>query len=91
MRINITLNTDDAIVFQFPNHFYFHISLGYAVILTLSQNTHAQFPFRPEEDINLPTGCNCAHANRFAKSFFILYGPISSESSSENRQTPAFI
>lgn len=48
-------------------------------------------PFCAEEEINLPTEGNCAHANCLEKPFFILYGAISSESLFENRQTLALI
>lgn len=48
-------------------------------------------PFCAEEEINLPTVGNCAHANRFEKPFFILYGVVSSKSLFENRQTLTFI
>lgn len=47
--------------------------------------------FCAEEEIHLPTGGHCAHANCFEEPFFILYGAISSESLFENRQTLTLI
>lgn len=54
-------------------------------------HTHAAFPFCAEEEINLPTEGNCAHANCFEKPSLTLYGAISSDSLFGNRQTLTLI
>lgn len=54
-------------------------------------HTHAAFPFCAEEEINLPTEGNCAHANCFEKPSLTLYGAISSDSRFGNRQTLTLI
>lgn len=65
-----------------------------AISLPLFWSTHTHtccVSFCAEEEIHLPTGGHCAHANCFEEPFFILYGAISSESLFENRQTLTLI